>query len=92
MTAQLRQDPLTQSPAGDVGPAHGPTYASATRWRQQKWGQEQEKEWEGHLQSLQQCICELLIKNQQLRASLESTTIGEFKGRGNEYIQRFERI
>jgi hypothetical protein len=33
-----------------------------------------EKEWEGHLRNLQQCICELLIKNQQLRVSLMSAT------------------
>jgi hypothetical protein len=41
-------------------------------WQQQKWRQEQEKEWESHLTSLQQCICELLVKNQKLRDSLTS--------------------
>jgi hypothetical protein len=41
-------------------------------WQQQKWRQEQEKEWESHLTSLQQCICELLVKNQKLRDSLMS--------------------
>lgn len=39
------------------------------------WGQEEE--WRHRLHCLQECICELLIKNQQLRmTSVDSTTDG----------------
>jgi hypothetical protein len=74
MGAQQRQYPLTQSPPGDIEPAQSLACVSAAGWQQQRWRQEQEKEWEGHLRNLQQCICELLIKNQQLRVSLMSAT------------------
>lgn len=42
------------------------------------WGQEEE--WGRRLHSLQECICELLLKNQQLRMmSLNSITDGQCK-------------
>ena len=40
--------------------------------QQEKWGLGQEIEWEARLSSMRQCICELLIKNQNLRELLES--------------------
>jgi hypothetical protein len=79
MTDQLRQEPLTQSSPANVDPAQGLTGAAG--WRQQMWHKKQEKEWEGNLRSLQQCICELLIKNQQLRESLASATNQRNQGR-----------
>ena len=33
-------------------------------------GQEQEEDWRRSVHSLQECICELLIRNQELRISL----------------------
>ena len=33
-------------------------------------GQEREEDWRRSLHSLQECICELLIRNQELRMSL----------------------
>lgn len=51
------------------------TYAvSESQRKEREAGQE---EWQDRLRSLEQCICELLIKNQQLRAALESATSGE---------------
>jgi len=35
------------------------------------------EEWQDHLRSLQQWVCELLIKNQELRMALESATAQE---------------
>jgi hypothetical protein len=55
------------------------TNASAAEWRQQQWHKEQEREWENRLSDLRQCICELLIKNQQLRESLTSATSHQSK-------------
>jgi hypothetical protein len=48
----------------------------------------QEDDWQDRLRSLQQLIGELLIKNQQLRMSLESTRalIGETRVAGNTPI------
>ena len=74
MTKQLRQDPLIQSSPRHVVPMQDSTNVSAADWRQHKWHQEQEREWECRLSDLQQCVCELLIKNQQLRQSLTSAT------------------
>jgi hypothetical protein len=85
MTDRLRQDPLPRSSAGEIGPAQGVTNASASRLQQQRWHEEQEKEWESHLRNLQQCICGLLIKNQQLRESLNSATNRQSQELDNDY-------
>jgi len=74
MAIQLRQDAQTESTRGNLRPPLRLMSASASEWRRQKWHQELEQEWQGRLSDLQQCICELLIKNQQLRESLRSTT------------------
>ena len=73
MAAQLRQDFLTESPPRNTGRAKNLISNSAAEWQQQKWYQQQERQWEGRLNDLQQCICELLIENQQLRESQGST-------------------
>ena len=79
MTEQPRQDALVQPlPRGAV-PVQDLTNASATEWRPQKWHKEQEREWEGRLSDLRQCICELLVKNQQLRELLTSATCHQSK-------------
>ena len=44
------------------------------------------EDWQDHLRSLQQCVCELLIKNQELRMALESAMAQEKeKGTGSSY-------
>ena len=83
MTDQQRQEPLTQSTPSDLEPVQ--------EWRQEKWDQGQEKEWEVRLRSLQQCICELLIKNQQLRWLLESATNHQCREFADEYDQNVAR-
>jgi len=47
---------------------------------------ELEEEWQDRLRSLQQWICELLIKNQQLRMSLELATAAERRERGSQNL------
>lgn len=73
MAAQLRQTFLTESPPRNIERAESLISTSAAGWQKQKWYQQQERQWEGRLNDLQQCICELLIKNQQLRESQGST-------------------
>ena len=91
MTDQQRQEPLTQSSAGNVERVERSMCASAAGLRLQDWQQEQEKEWECQLRNLQQSICELLIKNQQLRESLNSATNRRSLEVDNEYHQKFAR-
>jgi hypothetical protein len=72
MTPQPRQEPFKQAPRGTIfteqhltsSPLAGPLHEGPC-WSPGEGLQEQ-------LQSLQQCIRELLIKNQQLRMLLES--------------------
>lgn len=73
MAAQLRQNCLTESAPRNIERAKHLISTSAAGWQQQKWYQQQERQWEGRLNDLQQCICELLIKDQQLRESQGST-------------------
>ena len=74
MATNQRQDRRTQPVLRSVESAQHFTSASVAGWQQLKWRREQEREWEGHLRSLRQCIGELIIKNQWLRTPLPSTT------------------
>ncbi len=49
-----------QSKDGAVSEKHG----------HEEWTHRLEEAWQGHLDTLQQCVCELLHKNQQLRMAL----------------------
>jgi hypothetical protein len=83
MPAEQRHEPFVQSPAGasitelrladelSAGLRH------ALRGKAQKEERGLEAEWQEKLRSLEQWICELLIKNQQLRMSREPTTASE---------------
>ena len=46
------------------------TDAVESRMQYEEQGQEREEDWRRSLRSLQECICELLIRNQELRMSL----------------------
>jgi hypothetical protein len=91
MAANQRQDRPTQSAPRNIESAEHFTNASVAGWQQLKWRQEQEREWEGHLRSLQQCIGELLIKNQRLRTPIPSTTNHRYVGADNEYDSNVAR-
>jgi hypothetical protein len=91
MAAHQRQDRPVQPAARNIEPAQQFTNASVARWQQLKWRQEQEREWEGHLRSLQQCIGELLIKNQELRNRPSSTTNHRYAEADNEYDRSVAR-
>jgi hypothetical protein len=87
MAVQQRQDHSVQPSPGNLGSMQSLMTTSATAWQLQKWRQDQEREWESHLRSLQQCICELLIKNQKLRDSLTSAKNRHREELGNEQDQ-----
>lgn len=59
-----------------------------TRWRQQTWCQEQEREWQSRLSDMQRCICDLLYENQRLREIVISATNDPSKEVADEYHER----
>jgi hypothetical protein len=36
----------------------------------EEWKRRLEEDWQSHLETLQKCVCELLLKNQKLRMAL----------------------
>jgi hypothetical protein len=73
MSTEQRQKPFGKATVGSITPLQrlasrvtaGPQHEEPTR------GPE---EWEDHSRSLQQWVCELLVKNQELRMALQSAT------------------
>jgi hypothetical protein len=44
--------------------------ASTKKVRNEQWERRIEKDWQGHLETLRLCVCELLIGNRHLRIEL----------------------
>lgn len=92
MTDQQRQETFTLSTLCDMEPVLGLTSASASGWLQERrGGRGKEREYEAHLKDLQRYLCELLIKNQQLRELLESATNHRSQESASEYDQNRTR-
>ena len=72
VAAQQRQHPFAQTLAGPLAPVERVTSATVQGSRAEQPEKAADEEWRERLKSLQQLICELLIKNQQLRSVLES--------------------
>lgn len=72
MHAEQRREPLPQAPFDAIAPVGRSESAFITGFRNTRPEAEPAKDSEERIGSLQQRICELLIKNQQLRMSLES--------------------
>ena len=74
MVDRQRQDvPVTASSHSIVAAQHL-IRASGIEVKQEQANEKGEEEWQVRLRALQDCICELLVKNQQLRTELESVT------------------
>ncbi len=73
MATQQRQEPFTACSARTGSLEHGSTGSSAEMQRHEHWETRSDEERQGHIESLQQYVCELLIKNQQLRMALMTT-------------------
>jgi hypothetical protein len=91
MAAHQGQDSPAQSASRNIESAQHFTSASVAGWRQLKWHQEQEREWEGILRSLRQCISELLITNRDLRNPQPSTINQRYREPDNEYDRSIAR-
>jgi hypothetical protein len=71
MHAEQRREPLPQAPFDAIAPVGRSESAPIAGFRNTRPEAEPAKDSEERIGSLQQRICELLIKNQQLRMSLE---------------------
>lgn len=60
------------------------TDVGESRIRCEEPGQEREEDWRRSLHSLQKCICELLIKNQELRMSLLNSATKHQSGEADQ--------
>jgi hypothetical protein len=79
MTNQQHREALSKSSPGDTEPTRGPRSALDIGSQQVRYDHETDKGYYANLRNLQQYICELLIKNQQLRSLLESATNHHYK-------------
>jgi len=61
---------LTQANLGAISPEQGTKRAFGERRRHEEWEQRIEEGWQSQFERLQQYVCELLLKNQQLRMAL----------------------
>lgn len=73
MATHQRHEPFTASSVRTGSLEHGSTGSSAELQRNDHWETRNDAERQGHIESLQQYVCELLIKNQQLRMALMAT-------------------
>ena len=82
-----RQDRESRAPSpACTASAQRQTDAVEARPQYEEPGEEREEEWRQSLCRLQEWICELLIKNQELRMSLlDSATIHPSRGLNNEH-------
>ena len=77
MDSEQRQKPYGKAAAGsDTSFEHIASRVVVARRRYEEPAPGRE-EWQDHLRSLEQWVCELLIKNQELRMALQSATAQE---------------
>ena len=71
MPAEQRQEPLPQEVFDSIAPVERSVSTPIAGFRRERPEAESAEDFEDRMGSLQQQICELLIKNQRLRMSLE---------------------
>jgi len=67
IAGQMRQEHFAQSNSGAIALKQATERALPGRHAHEEWMRSIEENWQGHLEMLQQYVCELLLKNQQLR-------------------------
>ncbi len=72
MAPQRRQEHFAQTSSGTIAYELRTERALIERHGHEEWKQRIDEAWQGHLEALQQYVCELLAKNQQLRMALMS--------------------
>jgi hypothetical protein len=61
---------ITQTNSGVISLEPGAKGAPSERRRHEEWEQRAEEDWQSHFERLQQCVCDLLLNNQQLKMAL----------------------
>jgi hypothetical protein len=61
---------ITQTSPGGISPEQRAKRALSERRGREEWKQRIEEDWQSQFERLQQCVCELLLKNRQLRMAL----------------------
>jgi hypothetical protein len=77
MTTQQRQEPFGQAPADTIASLQRLMIAPVSGLWHEQSDPRLEEQWQDRLRTLQQWICELLFKNQQLRMSLAAALAPE---------------
>ena len=61
---------ITQTNLGAISPEPRAERTLREIRAHEEWKQRIDEDWQDHIERLQQCVCELLVKNQQLRMAL----------------------
>lgn len=77
MATQRRQEHFAETNSGAGAHERRTERALIERHGHEARKQRIEEDWQGHLEALQQYVCELLLKNQQLRMTLMSANESE---------------
>ncbi len=72
MATQNRQELFAQTNSGAISPEQWTKRSLTERHGHEEWKQRIEEDWQNNLETLQQYVCELLRKNQQLRMALRA--------------------
>jgi hypothetical protein len=80
-----RQEHSAQTGSGAVAAQQRAQRPLAERRGHEEWKESIDEAWQSHLETLQQCVCGLLLKNQQLRMALMAAEEPE-RRRGNAKI------
>jgi len=64
MASQMRQEHFAQSNFGTIALKQTTERALPGRHAHEEWMRSLEEAWQGHLETLQQCVCKLLRKSQ----------------------------
>jgi hypothetical protein len=85
MASQMRQEHFAHSNSGAIALKQATERVLTERHAHEEWMRRIEEAWQGHLATLQQCVCELLLKNQQLRMALKAANEPEqgYENAGN---------
>jgi hypothetical protein len=83
-----RDAPLTQGPAGPMVPLRRSTSLPWEGMLLEQQDREPQEDWQNTVSGLQQWICELLLKNQQLRFLLQAGMTQEERDKDDRSLQR----
>lgn len=77
VSAEIDQEHIAQLASDPLAREQSMNEARSDKHGHDEWTQRLDEAWQGHLDTLQQCVCELLHKNQQLRMALAANGQGQ---------------